>query len=360
MTERDLTHVLNESVQDVRLSDAARRNIRLAMHEKEERPVRSKKFVAIVLVAALMLSVSVGIAEGLGLFDFLAQKMGQAVLPGANDLVRTDVAYGETEDVTFTIKQAVYDGKAVALMVEMRAKDDNTMLMGPAWSPDEQIGWYEGFMEGIDANDERTFAQYATENGYTRFVNPSVKINAGDESQLEEWNNNVLTVLYSFSAEGDELNLPIEYFSRTYTYDGSYQMDAPQRVPDEITLKAAEPLWTVSSQQTFDAPGFGIRVDGLTLTGTVVQSYWTVHYTVTDVETARNTPWNANVVDMEKKYIDGGVLGMGGGASPEYNGQQLTYTGAINAMETPPTQLMILLRNWEDHALNNYFPVDLK
>ena len=110
----------------------------------------------------------------------------------------------------------------------------------------------------------------------------------------------------------------------------------------------------------FDAPDFGIRVDGLTLTGTVVQSYWTVHYTVTDVETARNTPWNANVMDMEKNYIDGGALGMGGGALPEYNSQQLTYTGAFKAMEQPPTELMILLRNWDDHSLNNYFPVTLK
>lgn len=358
MTERDLQRVLNESVQDVHLSDAARRTIRLAT--KEERPVKMKKCVAIVLAVVLMLSISMGIAEELGLFDFLHKTMGQTVLPGATELVKTDVAHGETDAVTYTVKQAVYDGKAAALMLEVRAKDDRTMLMSSIWSPDEQIGWYESFMEGIDANDERTFSQYAAENGYTRFASASMRIDAGDESQIEYWNNNVLTVLYSFSAEGDELKLPVEFRSRTYTYDTTYHMDELHRNPHEITLKAAKPLWTVSSNQSFDAPGFGIRVDGLTLTGTVVQSYWTVHYTITDAETARNTPWNANVVDTEKKYIDGGALGMGGSAMPEYNGQQLTYTGAINAMEQPPTELTILLRNWDDHSLNNYFPVTLK
>jgi len=358
MTEQDLRRVLNESVQDVHLSDQARRNIRLAT--KEERPVKMKKVVAIALAVVLMLSVSVGIAEGLGLFDFLQKTMGQTVLPEANELVQSDVAYGETDDVTYTIKQAVYDGKAVALMLEVRAKDNQTMLMASTWSPDEPIGWYESFMEGINANDERTFTQYAAENGYTRFATASLRVIASDDFQIESWNNNMLTVLYSFSAEGNELTLPIEFRSRTYTYDTTYHMDELQRIAHEITLTAAEPLWTVSSSETFDAPGFGIRVDGLTLTGTVVQSYWTVHYTVTDAETARNTPWNANIVDMEKQYIDGGVLGMGGSARPEYNGQHLTYTGAINAMETPPEQLMILLRNWDDHALNNYFPVHLK
>ena len=358
MTERDLERILHQSVQDVHLSDEARRRIRLSA--KEERPVRMKKFVAIALALVLMLTTTAAVAAELGLFDFLQKTMGQTVLPGANELVQTDVAYGETDAVIYTIKEAVYDGKAVALLVEMQAKDKETMLMGSIWSPDEQIGWYESFMEGIEANDERTFIQYAAENGYTRFASASLRIDAGDESQIEHWNNNVLTVLYSFSAEGDELKLPIEFRSRTYTYDTTYHMDELQHIPDEITLKAAEPLWQVSSSESFDAPGFGIRVDSVTITGTPVQSYWTISYTVTDAETAHNTPWNANIVDMDKQYIDGGALGMGGSAMPEYNGQQLTYTGAINAMETPPTELMILLRNWDDHSLNNYFPVTLK
>ena len=360
MTERDLQRVLNESVQDVHLSDAARRRIRQATREKEERPVKMKRFVAIALAMVLALSATAVIAEELGMFDFLARMMGQTVLPGANELVRNNVAYGETEHVTYAIKQAVYDGKAVALMLEVRTKDNNTMLMSSTWSPDEQVGWYQYFMEGIDPNDERTFVQFAADNGYTRFASASLRINAGDESQIESWSNNVLTVLYSFSAEGDELVLPFEFRSRAYTYDTTYHMDELQRIPHEITLKACAPLWTVSNNESFDAPGFGIRVDGVTITGTPVQSYWTVHYTITDVETARNTPWNANIVDMEKQYIDGGVLGMGGSAMPEYNGQQLTYTGAINAMEQPPTELMILLRNWDNFDLNEYYPITLR
>ena len=358
MTERDLTRVLHERVQDVHLSDEARRAIRLAA--KEERPVKMKKFVAIALAIVLVLSTTVAVAAELGMFDFLARKMGQEVLPGATNLVQTNVANGETDAVTYTVKQAVYDGKAVALLVEMRAKDENTFLMGQAWSPDDQIGWYQHLMEGIDPNDERSFAQYAAENGYTRFVDPSVKIDTSDCSAIEEWNNNVLTTLYSFDAEGDEVVLPLEYFSRTYTYDTAYHLDEPQRVQDSITLKAAEPLWQVSSSESFDAPGFGVRVDGVTITGTAVQSYFTIHYTITDVEKAAGFGWNFNLVDMNKEYLPRGVLGMGGDPMPTENGQQLTHTSSFAAMETPPEQLMILLRNWDDYDLNNYFPITLK
>ena len=355
MTERELQRVLHQSVEDVHLSDEARRAIRLAA--KEERPVKMKKFVAIALAMMLMLSTTVAVAEELGLFDFLQKTMDQAVLPGANELVKTDVAYGETDHVTYTIKQAVYDGHSVSLLVEMRAKDEETFLMGQAWSPDEPIRDYQYFTVGIDPNDERTIAQYAADNGYTRFANTSVEVNMGDYSGLDEWNNNVLTVLYTFNAEGDVLNLPIEYYSRTYTLDS---MDDPQRVQDNITLKSTAPLWQVSSDESFDAPGFGVRVDGVTITGTAVQSYFTIRYTITDLEKANGFGWNFNLVDMDKKYLPRGVLGSGGSPMPTENGQQLTYTGAFKAMEQPPEQLMILLRNWDDFSLNEYFPITLK
>ncbi len=352
MTERDLQRVLNESVRDVRLSDDARRAIRLAA--REERPVKMKKCMAIMLVLVLMLSATVAVAAELGLFDFLARNMGQEVLPGAEKLVQSDVAYGETDDVIYTVKQAMYDGKSIALLVEMRPKDDKTFLMGEGWWEEDPIGGYLYDTEEEMLAEKRTVAQYATDNGYTRMIEALINLPGYANAGIDEWNNNVLTVLYSFEAEGDALTLAFEYF----------QFDKltgeAQRVPDEITLKAAAPLWTVSSQESFDAPGFGIRVDGITITGTAVQSYWTLTYTVTDVEIAHYLGWNANVVDMDREYLTPGMLGTGGGGLPEQNGQQLTYSGSFGPMDQPPEQLMILLRNWDDHSLNNYFPITLK
>ena len=362
MTERDLERVLTQSVQDVHLSDAARRNIRLAT--KEERPVKMKKFVAIALAVVLMLSASIAVAEELGLFDFLARKMGQTMLPGANELVQSDVAYGETDDVTFTVKQAVYDGKSASLLVEMRAKDEKTFLVPDGWTLDDRYGALAYDTEAEMLDDPRTIAEYAAENHYSRFLNVSVEFphHLGDVAGIDEWRNNVLTVIYSLNAEGDELVLPLEYFTCNMAYTDS------QRVPDQITLAACDPLWTVSSDETFDVPNFGIRIDGVTIIGTPLQSYFYIDYTVTSYQQHNSFGWNADLVNMDKEYLPRGVLGTGGTnhkggtgmGMARWGGQHMTWYDTFGAMEQPPTELMILLRNWDDFDLNEYFPITLK
>lgn len=351
MTERDLQRVLTQSVQDVHLSDAARRNIRLAT--KEERPVRSKKSVAIALILVLVLSTSVGIAAELGMFDFLSRIMGQTVLPEANNLVQSNVAYGENDYATYNVKQAVFDGKSVSLFVEMKPKDDHTLILGDGWDTDLPYGALAYDTEEEMLADPRTIGDYAKENGLTRIVNVSVEVITDSLSGIDEWRDNVLTVIYTFSAEGDTLTLPLEYFAYDFSTGDS------QRVKDEITLKATKPLWTVSSNQTFDLPDFGIRVDGVTITGTVLQSYWTLDYTVTDEEKA-NGAWNANLLDMEGNYLRMGALGSPISPRPTANGQQLTWQDSFGAMEKAPEQLLLYFRMWDNDALNPRLPITLK
>ncbi|MDD6051889.1 MAG: hypothetical protein PUC00_11580, partial [Clostridiales bacterium] len=119
-----------------------------------------------------------------------------------------------------------------------------------------------------------------------------------------------------------------------------------------------KPLWTVSSQETFDLPEFGIRVDGVTITGTVLQSYWTLDYTVTDLEKARGA-WNPNLLDMEGNYLPTGALGGGGGLLATEVGQRLTWNDTFGAMENPPEQLLLLFRMW-DESLERKLPITLK
>jgi len=356
MTERDLQRVLTQTVQDVHLSDAARRRIRQAT--KEERPVKMKKFAAIALAMALMLSATVAVAAELGLFDFLSRAMGQEVLPEANNLLKTDVAYGETEHVTYTVKQAVYDGKSVSLLVEMRAKDEKTFLLGRWWHPDAPISQ---FIDGLD-NDPRTVAQYAADNGYTRLVEATVD-NGDIYHSIEAWNNNVLTLLCTYNIEAEEVTLTLSFSEMDYSAASQSVSDAFQ-----ITLKTCEPLWTVTSEESFDVPNFGIRIDGVTVIGTPLQSYFYIDYTVTDYHKHNSFGWNANLVGVDKEYLPRGILGTGGTnheggtgmGQARWGGQHMTWYDSFGAMETPPTELMILLRNWENFDLNEYYPITLK
>lgn len=352
MTERDLERVLKQSVQDIHLSDAARRNIRLAT--KEEKTVKSKKFAVVLVALVLALSISVGIAEELGMFDFLSRIMGQNVLPSADELVATDVASGETSFATYHIRQAAYDGKTVSIFAEIRPKDDHTLLMGDDCDPDTLYAVLINADEEVFETDSRTIAEYAAENGMTHLVNVGIELGDGTVAGIDEWQDNVITVLLSQNVEGDSVTLPLTY----YAYD--YGTQSNQRVEDEITLKAAGPLWSVSSRTAFDAPDFGIRVDRITITGTALQSYWTMDYTVTDLEKARDLGWNPDLLDAQGNRLPMGALGVGGGTMPQKIGDMLTYSDSFGPMQEAPEQLILLLRMWDEPAMNACFDLELK
>lgn len=301
--------------------------------------MKMKKFVAIALVAVLMLTASVGIAAELGMFDFLAQKMGQKVLPGAEEIVQSDVACGETDHMTYHVKQAVYDGKSVSLLVEMQAKDEKTFLITEGYCLDDRYGSLAYDTEADMLADPRTIEEYVRENGYTRVLSANLHFDvASDIACVEEWTDNVLTVMYSFSAEGDVLKLPVTYSEFNVETGNSQQSQG------EIVLTAAKPLWQITSEQTFDLPEYGIRIEGMTVTGTVLQSYWAVHFTITDAAKAEGFHW-FDLLSAEGETLPRGVLGMGGSKIPSDIDEQRVWSGGFGAMSEPPAQLMLQVRD---------------
>ena len=342
MTERDLERVLNQSVQDVHLSDAARRRIRQAT--KEERPVTSKKFVAIVLAVMLTLTASVGIAEELGLFDFLARKMGQTVLPGANDMIKADIAIAETEHAVYHVSQAAYDGKSVSIMVDITPKSESILLLDETWSPDEDLmAWLKPEMEG----SKQTIAEYAAENGMT-IVYATVRQSPMDGcAVIDDWNNGTLSLLRSFNAVEDTLPLTFTFTTFPYMPDGTY---LPSTNTVQFTLKANKPLWQVSRDLGFALPECGLLIDSITVTGTALQSYYELHYTITDVEKA-NQFYVFDILQPSGELLPPGVLGMGGHPHAEAIGDQLVANGGFGATNEPPAQLMLRVRNAMENTI---------
>lgn len=337
MTERDLTRVLTEHVADVHLPDEALRRIRMAA--KEVKPVKKKMSLALALMMILMLLASVAVAAEMGIFDFLSRKMGQTVLPEATQTVQTNVAHGETEHVVFDVTQAVYDGKSVSLMVEMRAKDEQTLLLPEAWDPDLPYGALACGTDGEALQDSRTIAEYAQDNGYTRILEGYIGFDLNsDVSGVDEWKDNVITVMYSLNAEGDVLNLPFTYAASDKVTGESWQ------AADELVLTAAAPLWQVSSVQTFDLPEYGIRIEGLTVTGTVLQSYWEARFVITDAAKADGFHW-FDLLSAEGEALPRGVLGMGGSKTPTDIDEQRIWHGGFGAVADAPAQLMLQVKD---------------
>lgn len=333
MTERDLERVLTQSVQDVRLSDTARRRIRQAT--KEERPVnKMKKFAAIALAAVLMLTASVGLAAELGLFDFLAQKMGQEVLPGANSLVMNDLTSAETAHATYHVRQAAYDGKSASIMVEITPKSENILLLDETWWPEEDLmAW---LMPEL-GDSKQTVAEYAAENSLT-IVYATMRISPSDDRQvIDGWDNGVLTLLTSFNATDESLPLNFTFTTFPYMPDGTYE---PSNVTASIELTAATPLWTVNHPLNIDLPERGMHIDSISVTGTAIQSYWEIQYTITDVEKA-SLFYSFDILAPDGELLPRGVLGGGGHPHAKAIGDVLIANAGFGAMNEAPEQLLL-------------------
>lgn len=300
--------------------------------------MKMKKFVAIVLAVMLMLSTTAAVAAELGLFDFLARTMGQTVLPGANELVKMDVAYGETEHAAYHVSQAVYDGKSAAIMFDIKPKSENIMLLDETWWPEEDLmAWLKPEL----GDSTQTIAEYAAENGLT-IVYATVRQEPMDEcSVIDEWNSGTLSLLRSFNAEGETLPLTFTFTTFPYMPDGTY---LPSTTSVQFTLKASAPLWQISRDLDIDLPERGLHIDSITLTGTAVQSYYELHYTVTDVEKA-TVYYSFDVLNADGEWLPRGVLGMGGHQNAKENGDALIANGGFGATDEPPAQLMLLIRD---------------
>lgn len=336
MTERDLQRVLTQSVQDVHLSDEARRRIRLAA--KEERTVRMKKFVAIALAVVLMLTTTAAVAAELGMFDFLARKMGQNVLPGADEMIQTNLTSAETEHAVYHVSQAAYDGKSASIMVDITPKDQKTLLLDETWSPEEDLMvWLKPEMEG----SQQTIAEYAAENGMT-IVYATVRQEPMDEcSVIDDWNNGTLSLLRTFNAEENPLPLTFTFTTFPYMPDGTY---LPSTTSVQFTLNAAETLWQVSRDLNIDVPEFNMHIDRITLTGTSIQCYWELHYSISNAA-GEDIYYTFDILSPSGELLPRGVLGMGGHPNSRTAGENLVANGGFGASDEPPAQLMLRVRN---------------
>lgn len=352
MNERDLTRVLTEHVADVRLPDEAVRRIRMAV--KEEKPVKKKMNVALALVMAMLLLAGVAVAAGTGMLDFLNRRMGQIVLPGAEEIVQNDVAVAQTDYATIHVRQAAYDGQSALIMAEAVPAGDSYLLLDATVCPEE-----ERIARLIpDAQSgEQTIAEYAAENGLSMIVVTMRQSYPADSMEITDWNGGRLTLLQSFNATDDVI--PVTLTFSAYPYEQTAQYDeAVSRAAVDITLTSAAPLWQVSSGETFDLPEYGVRIDGVRVTGTVLQSYWEVFYTVTDPDKVQTGGFWVDVLGADGNALPRGVLGVGGSGLTQHAGDELVWHGGFGASAEAPAQLTLRVRNWGGDAAE--LPISLE
>ena len=301
MIPDELRHAFPEP--DERFQACVRRTLQTLSQEdaqKERLPMkRAKLRVGALVAAAVLLLSTVGVAAAslrYGVFDFLRQADGSpAVLPEATALVQTEVPQTEVPQTAgaaktaFSLREAVYDGGAVHMVIEARPADDHVLLIGPDCLLTEPAST-------LGVSDEGTIAEYAAANGKTEIRSVSLVDTAastGGEGVVQSLEyrlegDGTLVFIASGSIADGAATLPVDLVCITYPVlpDGNYDVENGTQTDLTFSLQrtdAGQDSHTFSTPAVFS--GCGVTVERATLTASPMGIYYTLECAVTD-ETA--------------------------------------------------------------------------
>ena len=134
MNRRDFQRAFGDVPEDFHL------RLQATLDGLEEKNMKKKyKFSTALIAAVLMIAIltGAGIAAGqLGIFDFLKTADPIVPLPGAEELVATNLGTVENDLAVLTVEEAVFDGQGVLVKCRMTPKDTETYALFDAFMQD--------------------------------------------------------------------------------------------------------------------------------------------------------------------------------------------------------------------------------
>lgn len=146
MNKLPLRQTLDEELKKLQVEPALARRICRAVRKEEEAPMK-KRFklslsIALVLLAALLLaSVTFALSDAWGVMDFFTDT-DESIRPldGTEEQIRQNLGSAEDERMRMEIREALFDGKGVEMVIEISPKDKEHWLYSD-WTDytDEEI-----------------------------------------------------------------------------------------------------------------------------------------------------------------------------------------------------------------------------
>ena len=275
---------------------------------------RKLRLSAAIAVAACLIVATAAFAAAShwGLFDFLDQGRDSGVLPEAAEIVATDPPQqgGEGELASFKLREAVYDGEYVYMVVDATPAD-GLLLLGPGLLPPDAMRDLTK-----NASDAMTIGEYAGENGLQMAIvgisTAAAAEGVEDAITSFDWRLEADgTLVFMLSGEapqgaGDAFEttllcsvtplvsaaegegITMQYFEEdgeepVSKYIG-YDVDEAhiQRSELAFALSAAEP----SEARAYDVdaayPGCGVRVERVTFEPSPMALYYEIRFAITD------------------------------------------------------------------------------
>lgn len=328
----------------------------------KQRKLSSKARVGALIAAATLVLTTIAAGAAAihyNVFDFLNPIQAQP-LPEATQLVQTPQATAQAaqSSVTFSVREALYDGVHANVLVAATPADDSVLLLPADANPDDSVA-------NLGLEGTQTIAQYAAEQGKTRLYSLSV-IDQGTINGTEGFTaaldfrtepDGTLVICISSDHNAVQPGVPVELICTAVPVDvqtGERDADAVERTPLTFTLDS-----TAAPQQlTFSTPTVyehaGVTIQSVELKSTALGLYYTIHGKVTDQDAfdALEDGLFFWFLDDSGNQLPGAAAVPGGSFTfPDGNGE-FVQEGALAPTDTLPDSLTIAAINlWEEKTI---------
>ncbi len=242
-----------------------------------------RRFLPVLAFVVVMLAVSALALNGFGLLQTLTNNLRAFLQPEAYTLVQQTVSQngGMLPSTTFTVEEAIYDGRQIYALIRVHANDPTKILLmdsnaEPSWGMD----WWKHF----NMEEGQTFSNKAYESNRD-ILHASISSSLNSMTDMEI-NTTEITydgedILYtlSLSADGSREAAP-ELFISSYNV---YREDLPhdQRLETgtlkfKVTLTDARTVFR--ADMPIDLPLAGLTVESIALEQTPIATYLTTQY----------------------------------------------------------------------------------
>ena len=328
----------------------------MTLHDEERRaPMRFKPLIALILVVLLMMSAGIAATiEEWSLFTSVPEYMQtaseeeQALMKSSFSPVTT---HGRIADVT--VREAIYDGFAVYLVLDIVHSDPTAFLM-----PDENVDLSEPAGSVVTGWPyDMTLEDYARSLGFTSFRRVDVALSLGGmviPPTLEAYENGVFTFcLRQQILNPDDIMKPsITTQCVTHIWNQGF-LEADLTIPAQplLEVKASPPEVT----HTFEH--CGVALSNVTLYRTMLTTYVTADVTITDQEAfdARTMVYYIRASDSTGNSLHVGYFNVGGfmqhGTPPTYQ-----YSSTVS-MHKLPDEISFTEYSWASGEGSNILDV---
>lgn len=285
------------------------------LREEEERPMKRKlRLSAAIAVAACLILATAAFAavSHWGLFDFLDQGGDSGALPEAAEIVATDPPQegGAGELASFRLRETVYDGEYVYMVVDATPAD-GILLLGPGLLPPDAMRDLTK-----EDSDAMTIGEYAEANDLQMAIvgisTASAAEGAEDAITSFDWRLEADgTLVFMLSGEapqgaGDafETTLLCSVTPLVSAAEGEgiimqyFEEDGEEPVSkyigydvDEAHIQRSELAFALTAAGSAEAqaydlgaayPGCGVRVERVTFEPSPMALYYEIRFTITD------------------------------------------------------------------------------